>query len=149
MKQILALCFITFSLLTLPFAFADEGGKGRAHEGLPNSKVPLTATIVKPNEVVFEVHGIVCSFCSMGVERKLSKLSFIDRTKYGNGVRVTIEEQKVTAAIKSGESVDINAAYDAIKSGGYEPAHAYVAGEDGSVIIFNAEGKQCEVVTAC
>jgi len=149
MKQFTTLCFIAFSLFTSSIGFTDEEGKEHSHEGLPISKGPLTDTTVKPNEVVFEVHGIVCSFCSMGVERKLSKLSFIDHTKYRNGVYVAIENQKVTAAIKPGETVDINAAYDAIKSGGYEPANAYMTGEDGLLIIFNAEGIQCTVAISC
>jgi hypothetical protein len=79
------------------------------------------------------VHGIVCSFCSVGVRKKLSKLPFIDKSKYKDGVLVEIESQKVTIAIKPGAKLDVNAAFESIKSGGYEPVNVMVADEHGVV----------------
>ena len=87
------------------------------------------------------MHGIVCSFCSVGVQKKLSKLPFIDHSKYTKGVHVEIENQKVTVAIKPGEKSDVEAMYDSITSGGYSPVQAWVADAAGKVVHYNAEGK--------
>lgn len=80
---------------------------------------------VEKDEIVIEVHGIVCSFCSQGVRKKLSKLPFIDKSKYTKGVKVEIEKQKVTIAIKPNSNFDIDMVFQSIKSGGYEPVVAY------------------------
>lgn len=90
----------------------------------------------KQNEIVFEVHGIVCSFCSKGVQKKLSKLDFVDKTKHIDGVHVAIEDQRITMAIKPGVTVDIDKAFEAIISGGYDPIQAVMLGEDGSKQVF-------------
>ena len=111
--------------------------------------LPLTSAAVdtdftaKPNEAVFQVHGVVCSFCSVGLQKKLSKLSFVDRSKYKKGIHVAIEEQRVTVAIKPDASVDVEAAYKSIKSGGYDLLKAVVADKNGKLTYYNKEGKIC------
>ena len=97
----------------------------------------------KPNEAVFQVHGVVCSFCSVGLQKKLSKLSFVDRSKYKKGIHVAIEEQRVTVAVKPDTKVDMKAAYKSIKSGGYDLLKAVVADKDGSLTYYNKDGKIC------
>ncbi len=87
---------------------------------------------VNKNEAVIVVSGIVCSFCAQGLTKKLSKLSFIDTSKYTDGVMVDIENQKVTIAVKGGDSIDFDEVFFAIKSGGYEPVNAYTF--DGEII---------------
>jgi len=98
------------------------------------------AIIAKPNEVVLEVHGIVCSFCSVGVQKKLSKLPFVDRTKHKKGVHVAIEDQRVTIAIKPGEAVDMQMVYKSVRSGGYEPVQAVIADSEGMITRYGKEG---------
>jgi len=93
---------------------------------------------VNENEVVIIVNGIVCSFCSQGVTRKLSKLPFIDQSKYKKGVKVEIENQKVTIAVKPDSEFDINEVFRSIKSGGYEPVMAYQIVEN-EVITFKPQ----------
>jgi len=143
MKRLVALTFI-LSLLTYPVnSFANHDGKEHSHEGLSVSDKPLDAATltVLPNEAVIEAHGIVCSFCSVGVQKKLSKLPFIDTSKYTKGVHVEIEKQKVTVAIKPGEKADVKAMYDSIISGGYSPVQAWVADAQGKVVYYDVEGK--------
>jgi len=94
---------------------------------------------VEKDEVVIFVHGIVCSFCSHGVAKKLSKLSFIDNSKFTNGVKVEIEKQKVTIAIKPDENFEINEVFKSIKSGGYEPVVAYQK-VDSEIVTIYPEG---------
>ncbi len=118
---ILALCFLA---LPAP-ASADHEG----HNHTPTINEPLADSEVKVehNESVIIVHGIVCSFCSQGVIKKLSKLDFIDPSKYTKGVKVDIENQKVTIAIKPDMEPDFDAIFASIKSGGYEPIKAYTS----------------------
>ncbi len=97
--------------------------------------------VVNSHEAVFEVHGLVCSFCAVGVQKKLSKLPFIDASKYKKGVYVEIEKQKVTVAIKSNEKLNVKMAYKAIRSGGYEPIKVMVADKNGKIITYNEIGE--------
>ena len=102
---------------------------------------PQSDFIAKPNEAVFEVHGVVCSFCSVGLQKKLSKLPFVDRSRYKKGVYVEIKKQKVTLATKADAEVDMKSVYKAIKSGGYDLTRAVVANGDGILTHFNKEGE--------
>ncbi len=87
---------------------------------------------VNENETIIIVNGIVCSFCSQGVTKKLSKLPFIDSSKYTDGIKVDIENQKVIVAIKSGAHADFEKIFASIQSGGYEPITAHTF--DGQII---------------
>ena len=121
---------VLISIAAVPsFAMHDE-----VHEHVtPSVNTQNDAdVVVQPNEAIIVVHGIVCSFCSQGVTKKLSKLSFIDPSKYTKGIKVEIKDQKVTIAIKPGKEADFQTIFAAIKSGGYEPVKAYTS--DGSII---------------
>lgn len=89
---------------------------------------------VLASDYVVEVHGLVCSFCAKGVTKKVSKLPFIDRSKYNNGVKVEIEDQKVTIAVLAGHVLDVDALYQAIVSGGYDPVAVFSVGERGELV---------------
>ena len=97
----------------------------------------------KPNEAIFQVHGVVCSFCSVGLQKKLSKLSFVDRSKYKKGIHVAIKDQRVTMALKPGSEVDLKEAYKSIKSGGYDLLKAVVADQNGNLTFYDKEGEIC------
>lgn len=85
-------------------------------------------------DYVVNVHGIVCSFCTIGVAKKVSKLPFIDTTKYKTGVKVDIENQMVRVAVKEGETLDKNALYKAIESGGYNPIKLWSVDNNGELV---------------
>lgn len=140
MKTILTLAVIALLLQPLS-SFAAHDGKKHSHDNIPVADKTLGNITVNPGEAVFEVHGIVCSFCSVGVRKKLSKLPFIDTSKYDNGVLVEIEDQKVTVAIKPGTELDVKAAFESIKSGGYEPVKVMIAGEDGTITTHTPDGE--------
>ncbi len=84
-------------------------------------------------DYVVHVHGIVCSFCAKGVTKKVSKLPFIDQSKYNKGVKVEIEDQKVTIAVLPDQVLDVDALYAAIVSGGYEPVGIFSIDENGEL----------------
>ncbi|OUR97130.1 hypothetical protein A9Q84_12440 [Halobacteriovorax marinus] len=94
------------------------------------------------NEVKIRVSGIVCSFCAYGVERNLSELDFLDKTKFGDdGVLIDIGEQLITIATDSSKKVNFSKVCQAILKGGYEPQKFYlnVSGKiierDGKILL--------------
>jgi len=97
------------------------------------SLLALASNAALADDYVIEVHGLVCSFCAQGVTRKVSKLPFIDRTQYTKGVKVEIEDQKVTISVKDGLQPDIDSLFDAIRSGGYDPIDIWVVQSDGQL----------------
>lgn len=93
----------------------------------------LAGNIALADDYVIEVHGMVCSFCAQGVTKKVSKLPFIDQTHYTKGVKVEIEDQKVTISVKADEQPDIDSLFEAIRSGGYEPIDIWAVQSDGQL----------------
>ncbi len=91
-------------------------------------------------DIVVNVHGIVCSFCAQGVTKKVAKLPFVDRSRYKKGVKVEIENQLVTVAIKPGVEPDMAALFDAIRSGGYDPVEAFEILPSGERVKIEAGG---------
>ena len=80
----------------------------------------FSASLSAQNYVV-SVHGIVCELCSLGVAKKLRKLSFVDPSKYDEGVRVDINNQLVYLAVRQDAALDKTVLFDAIEAGGYQP----------------------------
>lgn len=91
----------------------------------------LSFSPVMAQDYVIEVNGIVCEFCSLGVAKKVSKLPFIDHSKFDNGVQVDVKNQMVTIAVKPDAELDKEALFAAIESGGYNPVEIYVLTQDG------------------
>lgn len=85
------------------------------------------------SDYVVHVHGLVCSFCAQGVTKKVSRLPFIDQSKYTKGVKVEIEKQKLTIAVIPDRDLDIPALFDAITSGGYEPVDIWTVTATGEL----------------
>jgi len=137
--------FLAFMLIisvgSTPVYAEHNGFEGHDHESKSRADKPVDASDVSvlPGEAIIIVHGIVCSFCSQGVTRNLSKLPFIDRSKYTKGVKVEIEDQKVTIAIKPDDTLDLTQVFKSILKGGYEPVEAYVSDADGKVTLHKAD----------
>ncbi|MFB3081843.1 MAG: heavy-metal-associated domain-containing protein [Gammaproteobacteria bacterium] len=91
----------------------------------------LIATPALAQDYVIKVNGIVCEFCSLGVTKKVSKLPFIDRDRYNKGVKVEIEDQMVTIAVKDAAELDKEALFAAIESGGYNPVDIWLLTPEG------------------
>ena len=93
----------------------------------------LFSVPVFASDYVVHIHGMVCSFCAQGVTKKVSRLPFIDQSKYTKGVKVEIEIQKLTIAVKADHNLDIKALFDAIQSGGYEPVDVWTVTATGEL----------------
>jgi len=141
-KRNIVLAFmLIISVGSTPVYAEHNGFEGHDHESKSRADISVDASDVSvlPGEAIIIVHGIVCSFCSQGVTRNLSKLPFIDRSKYTKGVKVEIEDQKVTIAIKSDDTLDLTQVFKSILKGGYEPVEAYVSDADGKVTLHKAD----------
>jgi len=140
-KTIYSIIVLLIISTLIPAYAGHDAFEGHDHAPKPKAEksVVVSNVSVLPGEAVIIVHGIVCSFCSQGVTRNLSKLKFIDRSKYTKGVKVEIEDQKVTIAIKPGHTLDLLQVYKSILKGGYEPVEAYVSDSDGNVTLHNAD----------
>ena len=141
-KNFHSVLLLIISVGSMPVYAEHDGFEGHDHESKSRAENPVDTSDVSvlPGEAVIIVHGIVCSFCSQGVTRNLSKLPFIDKSKYTKGVKVEIEDQKVTIAIKPNDSLDLAQVFESILKGGYEPVEAYVSDADGKVTLHKADG---------
>ena len=81
---------------------------------------------VGQEDLVFQVKGLVCSFCAHGLQKGLSKLKFVDKTKYTKGVYADITHQFVKVGLKKNKELNINKALDVIADAGYEVLKSYV-----------------------
>ncbi len=95
--------------------------------------VALLTTPVLAQDYVVKVHGIVCSFCAQGVIKKVSELPFVDRSLYTNGVKVEIEDQMVTVAVRDDSTINTVNLFAAIESGGYSPIDVWIVSATGEL----------------
>jgi hypothetical protein len=98
--------------------------------------IALSSMPALAQDYVINVNGIVGEFCSLGVAKKVSKLHFIDRSKYTKGVKVEIESQMVTIAVKADATLDKAALFAAIESGGYNPVDIWQFNDKGERIAY-------------
>lgn len=111
----------TLTLLTSALLFiAAEPAQAQEKINLNGKDVA-----VGKNEIVFQVSGLVCSFCSYGLQKGLSKLGFVDKDKFTKGVFTDIDHQYTVVAVKEGSSADIESARKVITDAGYEVLHAF------------------------
>ena len=137
-------------LISAPSAYAGHGhahssaeaGHDEAHRHShavveAETEAKIDYPNIESNQMVVQVHGIVCSFCAQGVKKKLMKFDFIDHTQLGDGILVDIANQRVTVAVLQEKAIDMEGMFDAIQSGGYEPIKAFVCDADGKINIVN------------
>ena len=88
----------------------------------------LSATVVNAEidqspvarEVTVKVSGAVCGFCSYGIRKEISKLPFVDTSKYDKGILANSEEQSVTIAVLPEKEVDEEVLKKIVIDAGYE-----------------------------
>ncbi|MCV6603902.1 MAG: heavy-metal-associated domain-containing protein [Porticoccaceae bacterium] len=128
MKKLLIVCAIFTGALCATWAFAQSESQPQAQ----TQALPLPEN-QEPNRLLLDVDGVVCSFCSHGVKKKLAKLPFIDKSQYSDGIYVDIDQQQVLVAIQPGQVADIDAAFKAVRDGGYDPLRACVTDAAGKL----------------
>jgi len=107
------------------------------------------APILKDNQAVIQVKGVVCSFCAYGTEKNLAKLSFLNPSYFdGDGVLLDINTHRITLALNPKKKVDYSAINQAILDGGYDPikvyvrAHGFVSRDYGQTYLTCSESGQ-------
>ena len=71
------------------------------------------------------VKGLVCPSCAIGIRVKLSKLPFVDSTRYKRGIDMDTKTQLLTIALLPGAKANVGELDKAITNAGYEPAEWY------------------------
>lgn len=130
-----------FSLLLNSTVILAKNSANKQEES--KSRPPAPNITVKRSEVFVKVDGMVCSFCAKGIQKKLSKLKFVDTKLYKQGSKGSIKQQKIIIAIKKHAKPNIKTIYNAIRSGGYTPKAAYMLNPNSKLIKFNAKGQLC------
>lgn len=76
--------------------------------------------VQEPSQFVVEVKGIVCSFCAYGARKNMSRVNFLDRSRFKGGLLMETEKGSITAAVAKGKQIDVAQTFRAIRKGGYE-----------------------------
>jgi len=138
MKTHTLFILILSMLIIAPVNAGQDEMQNHQHDANAKIATGSEAISIQANEVIMQVHGIVCSFCTQGIKKKLAKFSFIDRTRLNKGILMDIENQRITIAIKLGETADIQGMFAAVLSGGYEPISALLADQQGKTQLIKA-----------
>lgn len=99
--------------------------------------------VAEPSQFVVEVKGIVCSFCAYGARKNLSRVDFLDRNRFKEGLLIETELGTITGAIAPGKRIDFQQTFKAIQKGGYEilAIHLNLSGvpekRDGAVVLIS------------
>jgi copper chaperone CopZ len=78
-----------------------------------------------PNAVLIYAKGLCCQSCGIGVRKKVTKLTFVDQTRYNSGVELHPKSQLATIAIKAKQSANAKELSKAIDDAGYDPVSIY------------------------
>ncbi|MDP6685018.1 MAG: hypothetical protein QGH24_03645 [Candidatus Marinimicrobia bacterium] len=92
---------------------------------------------ISRDEVVLEISGLVCSFCAMGLQKKLSQLEHLDKSKYNKGIFIDVKNQYAILAETETENVDIEKAIDLTKKAGYEVKTIYTFFDGDTITVIN------------
>lgn len=130
MFRIVKMLTLTTILIAPASAFARHDHQHAQHDHTPTQAAPEAPSAgvpaVAPHQVIVDVHGVVCSICAYGLEKRLSKLPFLDRTQFKNGVLTDIYRHQVTLAVQPAKPADLTHIYRMIKDGGYTPVRFFL-----------------------
>jgi copper chaperone CopZ len=116
--------FITFSTAQV-FAAPNPEASQKVRDG-----VVFTQLKAHPNTVLVYAKGLCCPSCAIGIRKKVKTLSFVDLSRFNDGVELDAKHQLVTIALKLNQKVDIKALSLAIDDAGYTPVHVYTFKDD-------------------
>ena len=71
------------------------------------------------------VKGLVCTSCAIGIRVKLSKLPFVDSTRYKRGIDMDAKTQLLKIALLPMVKANAEEVEKAITDAGYEPVERY------------------------
>jgi copper chaperone CopZ len=115
----------------------------------PAMPVAAAIEVRDSSQFIVEVKGIVCSFCAYGARKNLSRVDYLDRSRFKEGLLMETEKGSITGAIAKGMKIDFPKTFRAIQKGGYEilAIHLNLAGipqrrDDSAVLSNNYNGQE-------
>ena len=96
----------------------------------------MSAASSTAQDYAISVSGFVCEFCAFGVSKNVSKLPFLDRTRYDKGIEMDPENQLVTLAVRKDAALDRAALTEAIESAGYKVEEIFVLSDTGEKAVW-------------
>ena len=102
-----------------------------AADGDPDAKQEVRDIAVKAmlkerkNITLLYVKGLVCPSCAIGIRVKVSKLPFVDITRYKRGVDMDVKSQLLTIALLPNVKTDTRNIEKAVSNAGYEVLEWY------------------------
>lgn len=106
------------------FALGDDVSPEASEEVRRDSaREKLTAN---PSIVVLYAEGLCCPSCAIGVRKKVSRLDYIDRSRFNKGVDLDAKTQLVSVAVNvASNQVDLDTLAQAVVDAGYTPVRTY------------------------
>jgi len=126
--------FLTFSLPQV-FATPNPEASQKIRDG-----VVLTQLKAHPNTILVYAKGLCCPSCAIGIRKMVTKLSFVDQSRFNDGVDLDAKHQLVLISLKPKQEIDLKALSTAIDDAGYTPVHVYKF-KDNKVITTRLTGE--------
>ncbi len=108
---------LAIALAAVPFASAASDDDGHDHASPATHETPVHA---EAGEVVVAVKGLVCSFCAVGLGKRLGELPELDRSRHNKGLLVDVDAGLVRFALLEGQPAPFRAIARGVKRAGYE-----------------------------
>lgn len=112
-----------------------------------------TYDVKDPSQMIAEVKGMVCVFCSFAVREKLERLEFLDKKMFRKGKAANVEDGTVTMALLRDKKIDFAELYRIMHKGGYDilAVHLNLTGtaskkDDAMVILNEFTGQEFSLV---
>ena len=105
--------------------FVLHTGFVSAADGVPEvsrdvrAKVAIGKLQVQNQAALLYVKGMTCPSCAIGIRVKLSKLDFVDGSRFKRGIEMDCNNQLLTVALKDGTSPNWTQIEQEIDNAGY------------------------------
>ena len=105
--------------------FVLHTGFVSAADGVPEvsrdvrAKVAIGKLQVQKQAALLYVKGMTCPSCAIGIRVKLSKLGFVDGSRFKRGIEMDCNNQLLTVALKDGTSPNWTQIEQEIDNAGY------------------------------
>ncbi len=123
-KQGVFLSLVLLAMFVFPMNAQGRGPNPEATEDVRQVVAQKRLTSEKQTVVLY-AQGLCCPNCAIGIRKTVSRLAFVDQSRFEKGVDLDAKHQLVTIALKSGKKVDNKALSQAIDDAGYVPVHLY------------------------
>ena len=109
----------------MTLVFGGHIGFVKAADGVPEvsrdvrAKVAIGKLQVQKQAALLYVKGMTCPSCAIGIRVKLSKLDFVDGSRFKRGIEMDCNNQLLTVALKDGTSPNWTQIEQEIDNAGY------------------------------